>query len=330
MKTNQWINPSYGFNVDGSTVFYYFTDGSPIYWYDMESYGIDDQDGGYGIKLFYESRGYTVSDMYNQYIRGQGENPALGFTYDQYKAEIDAGRPVMIHVEGHTMIGFGYDDASNLMYIHDTWDYSTHTMTWGSTYSGMQHYAVTIVQLEAEEPGADLTVSKADEPDPVIPGTPLTYTIAVTNNGPLAATGVTVMDTLPQTVTFVSSSASQGTCSGTDTVTCNLGTINDDGSVTVTIVVTATASGTFANTASVTSGVTDPNTANNNATASTTACYDFSGNGVVDVPDIQLVASHWRCQCGDDCYDPLYDLDHDCDIDIVDIMLVTVHWGETC
>ena len=107
-------------------------------------------DGGYGLKLFYESRGYTVDTMYNQYIKGQGSDPALGFTYAQYKAEIDAGRPVMIHVTGHTMVGFGYDDASNLMYIHDTWDYSDHTMTWGGKYSGMQHRGATIVQLQSQ------------------------------------------------------------------------------------------------------------------------------------------------------------------------------------
>ena len=49
------------------------------------------------------------------------------------------------------MVGIGYDDATNLMYIHDTWDYSTHTMTWGGSYSGMDHYAVTIVNLEESE-----------------------------------------------------------------------------------------------------------------------------------------------------------------------------------
>ena len=63
MKTNQWINPSYGFNVDGSTVFYNYTSGSPLPWNDMETYGIHIYDGGYGVKLFYESRGYTVTDM---------------------------------------------------------------------------------------------------------------------------------------------------------------------------------------------------------------------------------------------------------------------------
>jgi hypothetical protein len=149
MKTNQWVNPAGGFNTDGGTTFYNYLDGSPLRWNDMETYGIDIYDGGYGVKLFYESRGYTVTDMYNQYIQGQGSNPALGFTYAQYKAEIDAGRPVMIHPTGHTMIGLGYDDATNLMYIHDTWDYSTHTMTWGGIYSGMQHEGVTIVQLAA-------------------------------------------------------------------------------------------------------------------------------------------------------------------------------------
>ena len=145
MKTNQTTN--YG-NVDGSTAFYNYTDGTPLTAADMEGAGIDDEDGGYGIKLFYESRGYTVVTMYNQYIQGQGSDPDLGFTYEQYKVEIDAGRPVMIHVEGHTMVGIGYDDSvSDLMYIRDTWDYNTYTMIWGGSYYGMNHYAVTIVQL---------------------------------------------------------------------------------------------------------------------------------------------------------------------------------------
>jgi hypothetical protein len=58
--------------------------------------------------------------------------------------------------------------------------------------------------------------------------------------------------------------------------------------------------------------------------------YDLNCDGRVDVADIMLVASKWRCQSGDDCYIIIYDLDKDGDIDIVDIMLVVVHWGETC
>jgi hypothetical protein len=59
-------------------------------------------------------------------------------------------------------------------------------------------------------------------------------------------------------------------------------------------------------------------------------CYDLSGDGQVDIEDVMLVASHWRCRCGDECYNANYDLDDDCDIDVVDIMLVVTHWGETC
>jgi hypothetical protein len=60
------------------------------------------------------------------------------------------------------------------------------------------------------------------------------------------------------------------------------------------------------------------------------ACYDFDGDGRIEVDDVMQVANRWRCKCGDSCYNSLYDIDGDCDIDIVDIMLVVKHWGETC
>ncbi len=172
MKTNQ---ATYS-NVDGSTSFYNYNDGSPLPAAAMEGFGIHNNDGGYGIKLFYESRGYTVVNMYNQRILGQGtdenDDPTdLGFTFDQYKAEIDAGRPVMIHVVGHTMVGVGYDDSTNEIYIHDTWNYNVHPMTWGGIYSGMQHYAVTIVQLE-EAPPLDSDGDGVPDSNDLCPGTP--------------------------------------------------------------------------------------------------------------------------------------------------------------
>jgi hypothetical protein len=150
MKTNKWFS-THSLNTDGETRFYYYESGAPTPTSDLVTLGPPfSYDGGLGIELFYESRGYAVTAAYNQLIRGRGSDPGLGFTYDQYKAEIDAGRPVMIHVEGHTVVGVGYNDtSSDLMYIHDTWDYETHTMTWGDSYSGMPHYMVTIVQLES-------------------------------------------------------------------------------------------------------------------------------------------------------------------------------------
>ncbi len=123
-------------------------------------------------------------------------------------------------------------------------------------------------------PSADLSITKTDSPDPVAVGTNLTYTIAVRNNGPSTATGVTLTDTLPSGLTYVSSTPTQGSCSqASGTVTCNLGNISNGSTATITIVVTPTATGTISNTASVSSSVSDPNTANNNATATTNVIY---------------------------------------------------------
>jgi hypothetical protein len=161
MKTNKWFAIQ-GFNVDGGTVFYNYTNGAPLNAAALESYGVHIYDGGYGLKLFYESRGYTVASMYNQYILGYQGN-TQGFTYSQYKAEIDADRPVLVHVQGHSMVGVGYDDTvSNQLYVHDTWDFATHTMEWGGSYAGMDHYAVTIVQVNHPPTAVELVSFEAE------------------------------------------------------------------------------------------------------------------------------------------------------------------------
>lgn len=136
-------------NSDGSTTFWNYTDGAPLYDYtDPEP---DQKDGCAGFRDFYESRGYTVLTNYSQLILGTGNDPTLGFTFDDFMAEIDAGHPVIIQVEGHSMVGYGYDEATQNIYIHDTWDYSDHVMPWGGSYEGMAHYGVCVVHLEGVE-----------------------------------------------------------------------------------------------------------------------------------------------------------------------------------
>jgi uncharacterized repeat protein (TIGR01451 family) len=124
---------------------------------------------------------------------------------------------------------------------------------------------ITLLSL----PSADLALTKT-APASVIAGGSVGYTLTVTNNGPNPASGVTLTDTLPGGAAFVLSTPSQGSCSGTSTVTCNLGTINNSASATVTIDVTAVSAGSLVNTAAVTSSVPDPIPANNSATATTT------------------------------------------------------------
>jgi uncharacterized repeat protein (TIGR01451 family) len=124
---------------------------------------------------------------------------------------------------------------------------------------------------------ADLSLTKSDSPDPVAEGAALTYTILVSNAGPDTATNVVVTDDLPKQIDFVSATSTSGTCqtpSGKGKgkggkVQCNLGTLSNGGTATVTITTTASKSGDISNTASVTSDVIDPQTANNSDTEAT-------------------------------------------------------------
>jgi uncharacterized repeat protein (TIGR01451 family) len=122
-------------------------------------------------------------------------------------------------------------------------------------------------------PGIDLAVTMTDSPDPVVYGADLTYNVRVKNNGDLAATGVRLTDALPAGATFVSAATDRGSCSGTATVVCDIGTLNGGEEANVTIKVKPPAARTFGNTATATLNETDANTANNSATTETTVDF---------------------------------------------------------
>jgi uncharacterized repeat protein (TIGR01451 family) len=130
----------------------------------------------------------------------------------------------------------------------------------------------------AEEPTdvqqqIDLRIAKADDPDPVIAGQSLTYTLVVHNDGPSDATGVTVVDNLPPDVQFVSAVSTLGTASHADgQVTVELGNMAVGQSETVTIAVTVAPSArdTLFNSATVTGNEPEIDTENNTASVVTT------------------------------------------------------------
>ncbi|NOR44552.1 MAG: hypothetical protein GQ534_03120 [Candidatus Delongbacteria bacterium] len=63
---------------------------------------------------------------------------------------------VIIQLDGHSMLGYGYDNTDELnpkVIVRDTWSYdtsNTHVMPWGGTYSTMQHYGVSVLNLGTE------------------------------------------------------------------------------------------------------------------------------------------------------------------------------------
>ncbi|WP_154723337.1 DUF7933 domain-containing protein [Ilumatobacter coccineus] len=146
----------------------------------------------------------------------------------------------------------------------------------------------TVTETTDVTPFADLGVAKTllTPAADVVAGQQVRYQLVVTNDGPAPATLVEVLDTLPAGTVFVSTSTPVGACvhDGSATggvVDCDLGTLPDQASVTITIDIDIVddTSGQLANSASVSSPITDPVAANDTSSTSDT---------IRIVPDLQI------------------------------------------
>ncbi|MDQ3012462.1 MAG: putative Ig domain-containing protein, partial [Acidobacteriota bacterium] len=160
-----------------------------------------------------------------------------------------------------------------------------------SPYRASDHDPVIVGLFQV----ADLVIAKTDTSDPVTAGTNLTYTIAVTNNGPDAASTTSWNDTLPAGTTFVSLPAVAGWSCTTPAVGAG-GTISCSNpsfalgsavfSLTVAVAPSVAAGTVISNTATVTSTAAEGNPGNESSTATTTvaASADLSVTKL-DTPD---------------------------------------------
>ncbi len=173
---------------DGATIFYFRADGSRLSEV-PEMGGLRERDGCTGMANFVLSRDYHASNYYTSATGGISY-----FTFIDYMTEIDAGRPVLIFVSdatsGHAMLGIGYDSFLNDIYIHDTWDWSTHTMDWNGEYSGMEMDAVCCLTLSTNVVDADFEVEDVQGAPPFMvafedlsSGYPTDYEWDFDNNG---------------------------------------------------------------------------------------------------------------------------------------------------
>ncbi len=114
--------------------------------------------------------------------------------------------------------------------------------------------------FEATEP-VDLAVSVTDGTDCVDEDDALAYTITVTNNGPGAASNVTLTNVLRDGTGFVSATAP---CTfANNTLTCAIGALAANASATFTLNASADTVQLITSTASVTASETDANASNN-------------------------------------------------------------------
>lgn len=130
---------------DGSTSWYNYNSGAQYHHWDLEAKGPPrSQSGCVGIKQYVESCGYSVNTLYNQRIYDVGEGWTSGMDFADYQAEIDAGRPALVHTSNHTMLAYGYDTTGSLVYVYDTWTSGGGSFAWAGSYGGADHVGFTL------------------------------------------------------------------------------------------------------------------------------------------------------------------------------------------
>lgn len=152
----------------------------------------------------------------------------------------------------------------------------TISATSGTNDPNLANNSATVLTIVGAATTANLAITNAGTPNPVLAGNNITYTVTVTNNGPGTSSTVAFTEAVPTNTTFVSVTASSGTggwtCSGAS-ISCTIPTFASGASTTFTVVVTVgagTASGTvITDTANVSAATTDPNPSNNVATVTT-------------------------------------------------------------
>jgi uncharacterized repeat protein (TIGR01451 family) len=156
-----------------------------------------------------------------------------------------------------------------------------YSLTVTATSSNLQH--LSSAQLVVSGPtSANLSLTKTASPNPAITLANLTYRLIVTNNGPSPATNVVVTDNLPAGVNFVSATPTQGSCGGTTTVTCNVGSLARNASAIINIVVVPQSAGTLTNNASVAASETDSDMTDNSVSLQTVVNSPSSGPAMTD------------------------------------------------
>jgi LPXTG-site transpeptidase (sortase) family protein len=129
--------------------------------------------------------------------------------------------------------------------------------------TGNDSFTVTVTPVSA-----DIAITKAVDNSAPSLNSKVTFTVTATNNGPSAATGVVVTDSLPSGLAYFSSLPSAGSYDSTTGI-WTIGGLANGSNATMTLVATATSTTTLTNTATKTGEVQpDPVSSNNSASAS--------------------------------------------------------------
>ena len=149
----------------------------------------------------------------------------------------------------------------------------TDSITSGTNDPNLANNNATVLTIVAAANSANLAITNAATPNPVLAGNNITYTVVVTNNGPSVASTVVFSENIPANTSLVSVNQTGGTGGWSCTsgvISCSISSLAVGASTTFTVVVkvnSATTAGTIiTDTANVSSATTNPNPTNTSAT----------------------------------------------------------------
>ncbi len=193
-------------------------------------------------------------------------NPSVMFTATITAVPPGAGTPTgtVTFKDGASTLGTGTLSGGVATFTTSALTAGSHSIT--AVYGGDANFTTsTSPVLTQVVHGTDVSVTLTHVPDPANIGGKLTFSAVVQNNGPDTA-NVTFTETFVGASYVVSTNTTLGTCSGTGPISCNLGSMTNGQSATVTVVITPLPLiRTITATGLATPDVTDSNPANNTA-----------------------------------------------------------------
>jgi uncharacterized repeat protein (TIGR01451 family) len=218
---------------------------------------------GGGADLFITKFDGTGAMVYSTYLGGTGD-------------ESETGRSLALDISGDVHLA-GSTSSPN---------FPVRNALQANPAGGMDGFLTKISPADAT--GTDLSLAMSSSPSTAIVGDKITYTVTASNHGPQDASGVQLTDELPAGLTFVSSSASAGSCTGTGPVICDLGVMAAGSKTSITIIAKVSDPGVLENRATITGDQPDSSLGNNQASVMTTVNADFS---VSISPSVQTIAA---------------------------------------
>jgi len=232
----------------------------------------------WGLELSYQQEGYTCQ-VFNRPPQAQGanlivvHNQPLPLQLPAQDPDLDPLRFALLDLPAHGTVS-GFDPATGTLVYTPALGYIGPDRLTFQVDDGLATTPLATVDLEVQEPRAELRLESTSIPATVVLGHDLAFTFAVRNAGPNAATSVRLVQSLSGPFTIVSAESTEAGVTVSEAgVTLGVNTIPVDGAVNLAVVVRPNDVGNVVSVTTVTANELDRNLTDNTVVAVSAANY---------------------------------------------------------